>query len=111
MLSSLINFAGGHFERADGAKMGVSLEELKGFYQRFFQKHGKEWLLKGEEEPTLHPLLNEFVAKFGLSVVPGFTVWLRQVMVEQMNSYEIDTMSDEDFRHVGGPLIFTRNKN
>ncbi len=111
MLSSLINFAGGHFERTDGAKMGVTLEELKAFYQRFFQKHGKEWLLKGEEDPSLMPLLTEFATKFGLSVVPGFTPWLRQVMVEQMNSYEIDTMSDEDFRHVGGPLILSRMKN
>ena len=111
MLSSFVNFVGGHFERADASKMGVSLSELKAFYQRFFQKRGNEWLLKGEEDATLAPALEDFAKRFGLSEIPGFTSWLKQVMVEQMNGYEIDTMSDEDFRHVGGPLLFTPARN
>jgi hypothetical protein len=111
MLSSLINFSTGHFEKNDGAKMGVRLSELKAFYQRFFQKRGNEWLLKGEEDPTLAPLLTEFATRFGLSEIPDFTLWLRQVMVEQMNGYEIDTMSEEDFKHVGGPLILASKLN
>lgn len=111
MLSSFVNFVGGHFDRAEASKMGVSLAELKTFYQRFFQKRGNEWLLKGEEDATLTPAIEDFAKRFGLSEIPDFTSWLKQVMVEQMNGYEIDTMSDEDFRHVGGPLLFTPARN
>lgn len=111
MLSSLINFSAGHFEEAKGPKMGVTLKELKEFYQKFFSRHGKEWLLKGEEDPALMPLLAQFSERFGLSTIGGFTGWLRQIIVEQMNGYEIDTMSDEDFKHVGGPMILIPGKH
>lgn len=111
MLSSFVNFTGGHFERSETSKMGVSLADLKQFYQRYFKKHGAEWLLKGEENPELAPQLDAFAERFGLAVVPHFGRWLRQVIVEQMNGYEIDTMSDEDFRHVGGPMILALARN
>jgi hypothetical protein len=111
MLSSFVNFTNGHFERSEVSKMGVSLNELKAFYQRFFQKRGNEWLLKGEEDAQLAPVIDDFTKRFGLSDIPRFSSWLKQVIVEQMNGYEIDTMSDEDFRHVGGPLLFSPNVN
>jgi hypothetical protein len=111
MLSSLINFSTGHFEESKGPKMGVTLKELKDFYKKFFTLRGKEWLLKGEEDPALMPLLTHFAERFGLSSIPGFTRWLRQIIVEQMNGYEIDTMSDEDFKHVGGPMILIPAKH
>jgi hypothetical protein len=111
MLSSLINFSGGHFDRSEAAKMGVTIDELKEFYKKFFKANGTEWILKGEQDKTLLPLLTEFSERFGLSTIPSFPEWLMQVMVEQMNGYEIFDMSEEDFKHVGGPLILVSAKN
>jgi hypothetical protein len=110
MISSLINFSQGHFDKNDQPKMGVTVEELKLFYKRFFQQREGEWLLKGEEDPTLTPLLKGFAEKFGLSLVPRFDSWLRQVLVEHLNGYDIETMQLEDFKHVGGPLILSQGQ-
>lgn len=108
MISSLINFSIGHFEKNDEPKMGVTIEELKDFYQKYFQQREGEWLLKGEEDPTLTPLLKGFAEKFGLNLVPKFDGWLRQVLVEHLNGYDILNMQPEDFKHIGGPLILNR---
>lgn len=110
MISSLINFSQGHFDKNDQPKMGVTVEELKLFYKKFFQQREGEWLLKGEEDPTLAPLLKGFAEKFGLSLVPRFDSWLRQVLVEHLNGYDIETMQLEDFKHVGGPLILSQGQ-
>ncbi len=32
-------------------------------------------------------------------------------MVEQLNGYEIDNMSEEDFCHVGGPILLNLTRN
>jgi hypothetical protein len=110
MISSLINFSQGHFDKNDQPKMGVTVDELKLFYKKFFQQREGEWLLKGEEDPTLAPLLKGFAEKFGLSLVPRFDSWLRQVLVEHLNGYDIETMQLEDFKHVGGPLILSQGQ-
>ncbi len=108
MISSLINFSQGHFEKNEQPKMGVTIDELKEFYKKYFQQRQGEWLLKGEEDPMLSPLLKGFAEKFGLNVVPRFDMWLRQVLVEQLNGYDIDHMQVEDFKHVGGPMLLSQ---
>lgn len=103
MLSSLINFTLGNFERSDANKMGVKIEELKAFYRRHFIPREGEWLLR--EDESLQTAVKGFVEKFGLSTVPGFDRWLIQTMVEQLNGYDIENMAEEEFRHVGGPVL------
>ncbi len=111
MISSFINFVGGYFETEKRGKMGVTLSELKSFYHKFFTKNGEEYLIKGEEDPQLHEKTIEFVKQFGLEKVPAFEKYLYQIMVEQLNGYEIDGMEEEEFRHVGGPIILNTTRN
>jgi hypothetical protein len=89
--------------------MGVSIEELREFYKRYFNQRENEWLLKGEEDPELPPLLKNFTEKFGLNSVHGFDLWLRQILVEHLNGYDIFKLTVEDFKHIGGPLIFSQS--
>lgn len=110
MLSSFINFTLGHFERAEASKLGVRVEELKEFYRRFFIQRDGEMLLKGEDAEVLR-LVKEFTERFGLAQVPRFDRWLLQVMVEQLNGYDIQNMADEEFKHVGGPVLFITAMN
>jgi hypothetical protein len=32
-------------------------------------------------------------------------------MLEQLNGYEIDSMTEEDFGHVGGPILLNNMQN
>jgi hypothetical protein len=111
MISSFINYVGGHFEDSARGKMGVTVSELVSFYHSFFHKNGEEYLIKGEEDPILRQKVAEFIKKFGLETIPRFEKYLYQIMLEQLNSYEIDTMTEEDFQHVGGPILLNLTRN
>lgn len=111
MISSFINFVGGHFQEASGGKMGVTVSELKSFYHKFFTKNGDEYLIKGEEDLILRDKTHSFIEKFGLIQIPRFERYLYQIMVEQLNGYEIDTMIEEDFKHIGGPILLNYTSN
>lgn len=111
MISSFINFVGGHYQDAAAGKMGVTVSEIKSFYHAFFTKRGEEYLIKGEEDPVLREKIRLFTEKFGLSGIPHFTGYVYQILVEQLNGYEIDGMSEEDFKHIGGPIILNNTHN
>lgn len=105
MISSFINFSAGHYEEENAGKMGITVSELKNFYQSFFLKNGEEYLIKGEEDPILRVKTFDFMKKFGLDTIPRFDKYLYQIMLEQLNGYEIDGMSEEEFKHIGGPIL------
>jgi hypothetical protein len=111
MISSFINFVGGFYTESSAGKMGVTLSELKSFYQTFFVKSGEEFLIKGEEDPILRTQTLNFIKKFGLEQIPRFDKYLYQIMIEQLNGYEIDRMEEEEFKHVGGPILLNNTKN
>lgn len=111
MISSFINFVEGHYQEENAGKMGVTVSELKSFYHKFFTKNGEEYLIKGEEDTILRDQTTAFIKKFGLELIPRFDKYLYQIMLEQLNGYEVDGMSEEEFKHIGGPILlnFTRN--
>jgi hypothetical protein len=111
MISSFINFQAGHYDESAAGKMGVTISELKEFYHKYFTKNVEEYLIKGEEDPILRQKLHEFTVKFGLHLIPGFEMYLYQVMVEQLNGYEVDGRTEEDFKHVGGPILLNYTNN
>lgn len=105
MISSLINFVGEHYQENVAGKMGITISELKDFYHKYFNKNGNEYLIKGEEDLILREKISLFVEKFGLALIPHFDKYLYQILLEQMNGYEIDSMDTEEFRHIGGPIL------
>lgn len=111
MISSFINFVGGYYQESSHGKMGVTIFELKKFYHDFFTKNESEYLIKGEEDPILREKVGLFIDKFGLEQIPRFDKYLYQIMLEQLNGYEIDGMTEEDFKHVGGPILLNIIQN
>lgn len=111
MISSFINFVGGHYNESSAGKMGVTISELKNFYKLFFKKQNDEYLIKGEEDPILREKTEFFMNKFGLQVIPRFDKYLYQIMLEQLNGYEIDGMEEEEFKHIGGPILLNSTRN
>ncbi len=111
MISSFINFVGGYYQENSHGKMGVTIFELKKFYHDFFTKKDSEYLIKGEEDPILREKVKLFIEKFGLEQIERFEKYLYQIMLEQLNGYEIDGMTEEDFKHVGGPILLNVTQN
>lgn len=111
MISSFINFVGGHYNESSAGKMGVTISELQSFYHQFFKLNGEEYLIKGEEDPILREKTLDFIKKFGLIEIPDFNKYLYQIMVEQLNGYSIDSMESDEFKHIGGPILLNNTKN
>jgi hypothetical protein len=111
MISSFINFAQGHYKEETAGKMGVTISELKNFYHMFFSKNGEEYLIKGEEDTILREQTTAFIKKFGLEMIPRFDKYLYQIMLEQLNGYEVDGMNEEEFKHIGGPILLNYTSN
>lgn len=111
IISSFINYVGGFYTDSARGKMGVTISELKEFYHKFFSKHGEDYLIKGEEDPALREQTLEFIKKFGLELIPDFNKYIYQIMVEQLNGYAIDSMEEEEFRHIGGPILLNNVVN
>jgi hypothetical protein len=91
--------------------MGVTIAELKSFYHSFFTKQGNEYLIKGEEDPILREKSALFLKQFGLQGIVGFDKYLYQILLEQLNGYEIDNLDEEEFKHIGGPILLHNTKN
>ncbi len=111
MISSFINFINGFYDSDAPGKMGVTVDELRRFYHAFFQKRGDEYLIKGEEDPVLRQQIGQFIQRFGLLEIPDFERYLYQIMVEQLNGYEVDKLGEEDYRHIGGPILLNVSRN
>ena len=67
--------------------------------------------VKGEEDPVLREQTSLFIEKFGLELVPRFDKYLYQIMIEQLNGYEIDNMEQDEFKHIGGPILLNNTSN
>tara|TARA_B100001971_G_scaffold61895_1_gene56873 strand:- start:71869 stop:73581 length:1713 start_codon:yes stop_codon:yes gene_type:complete len=84
-------------------KMGLTIIEFKEFIKKYFVKKGEEYNLLAFDQ-MLTPI-NTFARQFGLEVVPDFEVYLYGILSEHLSGYEFDTLEDEDFSHVGGPIL------
>ncbi len=105
LISSFINFCLGHFSGNDVNKMGVTTSELKVFYQQFFTKVGEEYIIKPVKDTVLQQVIDDFIIKFGFKTIDNFSLYLYGVLSEHLSGYELDTLADEDFIHIGGPIL------
>lgn len=105
LISSYINFSLGHFSGKDVNKMGVTISELKVFFEKYFLKYEEEYVLRPLEDTLLQQSTGEFIKKFGFEVIEGFENYLYGVLSEHLSGYNYDTLSEDDFKHIGGPIL------
>jgi len=110
VISSFINFCLGNFADSDVNRMGLSIQELKEFFKGYFIEKDQEYLLIPVEDPKMHKDMMGFLKSFGFEAIEGFERYLYGILSEHLNGYEFDTLSDEDFKHVGGPILLQINK-
>lgn len=105
LLSSFANYYLSSFSeknQASGSKLGLTVEEYKRFASGILTSEG-EFILS----PELFKKIQHFSESFGLNLVYDFNNYLQDLLKSQLVGYDLDQMTDEDFKHVGGPIILT----
>tara|TARA_Y100001936_G_scaffold252519_1_gene312514 strand:- start:2241 stop:3968 length:1728 start_codon:yes stop_codon:yes gene_type:complete len=105
ILSSFINFSLGNFKSDNTNKMGLAITELQGFLKQHFVQNDGEYQLKSMGDENLSKTIFEFKLAFGFDEVDGFEDYLYALIYEHLSGYEFDTLEEEDFAHVGGPVL------
>lgn len=111
IISSFINHVLGNLGQSDINKMGLTISELKKFISIFSIKKADEYYLKDFETEEMKESIQKFVDSFGLSTIPRFETYLYGVMSEHLNGYNFDELGEEDFRHIGGPILLNYTLN
>jgi len=102
LMSSYANFRLGYLGSSENSpKLGVTLDEFKKFCSMELGEEGK---LKDSSLSAKHVI--EFQKAFGLESVPMFDDYLLSLLKSELEGYKYLELKDEDFRHVGGPIIF-----
>ncbi|MBT4790750.1 MAG: hypothetical protein HON90_04200 [Halobacteriovoraceae bacterium] len=56
--------------------------------------------------------INDFIHKFGFESIRNFEKYLYGVLAEHLSGYDFDSLEDEDYQHIGGPILLnTLTKN
>ena len=100
LLSSLVNF---HAQRTQN-KLGVTLADLKKFIHDFFDKNNDEYSINLDSE-KMRGVLTAFAQTYEMDQVDNFCDYLIAIVYEQLSGYEYDELKDEDYAHVGGPVL------
>lgn len=98
LISSFINYS---IEHETINKMGLSIIEFKSFIDKYFAAKSEEFMLKDQSFLDL----SGYSEKYGFNEIIGFDDYLYGVLTEHLNGYDFSSLSDEDFAHVGGPIL------
>lgn len=108
ILSSFANLLIGSYDKEKNPqgspKMGLTVEEFKKFTAIILNDNSEVRLAN-----ELEPLIERFRKQFGFYAVRGFSEYLREILVGQLEGYDYQNLSEEDYRHVGGPIILSLN--
>ncbi len=113
IISSYINFSLGYFSGTDVNKMGVSISELREFFKEYFIRNDSdgEYFLIPFDNVKMKNSLSEFIEKFGFSSINNFGEYFYGILSEHLSGYDFDTLGDEDFKHIGGPILLNSIPN
>ena len=100
LLSTFINFANGVVLDGESGKIGLSVAELKRFSNEIMH-----------DEKLLSAKINDFTKSFGLHEVHNINDYFRVLITFHLSGYDISNLSDDEFRHVGGPLLLNNRGN
>ncbi len=107
LLSNFANFYLSSFnEEGSGkpnAKLGLTIDEYRKFSEGIVSPSEGKFILT----PELFKKIQKFSETYGLNQVFDFNNYLQDLLKSQLEGYDLDTMSEEDYKHVGGPIILT----
>ena len=57
----------------------------------------------------LKSIIKSFSEEFSLNQVPGIQEYILEMAIDAFSGFNLDDLNEEDFKHVGGPIIFSLN--
>ena len=110
LLSNFANFFLNSFhekinESKTAAKLGLTIDEYKKLSSLII--HDGKFVLT----PELFKKIQNFSESFGLNTVYDFNSYLQDLLKSQLEGYDLSEMQDEDFKHIGGPIILSVYKH
>lgn len=111
LISSFINFSLGNWSSQNVNKMGVTIPELHKFFETFYEKRNSEHFLKDFDSNEIQDKINDFIESFGFDKILDLNKYLYGILSEHLTGYDFDTLENEDFKHIGGPILLNFIKN
>lgn len=111
IISSFINYVLGNFTDRDVKKMGVTVSELRAFLKEYFIKKENEYILLSFDDPKIQKFIGQFITQFGFPEISHIDKFFYGILSEHLSGYEFDTLEEEDFKHIGGPILLNTTTN
>jgi len=100
LISSFINFELGLYEKANQKKLGLSIDELLEFSDRYFEDS------QLKDQDSLKAQIKRFQNSFGMEVLEEqFADYFYDCLESHLRGYDFRTLDPDDFEHVGGPIL------
>lgn len=101
ILSSLINFADVDKNKDNNSqKLAITRGQFILFMQQYFDDEGNLLDIK-----KLEDIINQFIIAYGMQNINQIKSFLMTVVLSHLEGYEVATITDEEFKHIGGPII------
>jgi len=103
----LISVLANHYlgKGSEEAKLGLSLEEYKKFIDQIITNPTNAEV-KAQDNELITDMISHFMEDYGLTAVLGLNDYLYTILKTQVEGYNFSDLTDEDFKHVGGAIIF-----
>ncbi len=90
-------------EVLEKGKLGLTIFEMKKFVGYVLNNEGQLSNIDRE--------VKEFQETFGFGEVEKFSSFLKELMKSQLEGYDYEHLDDDEFAHVGGPIILKPKKD
>lgn len=92
IISNYVNYFLGHYQKENSSKkLGVTLQEFLSFIQKDYMQSAS---------------LIQFAHAFGFEQIQeDFELYLKALFQYHLDGYDFESMTQEDFQHIGGPII------
>ena len=105
LLSNFANFYLSSFSEINShvpnGKLGLTVDEYKKFSQGIISPSESKFILT----PELFKKIQKFSETYGLNQVFDFNNYLQDLLKSQLEGYDLDHMEEDDYKHIGGPII------
>lgn len=106
LMTSFANFFLGTYDEKNTNKLGLTVSEFRSFAAKIMTSEGKFILT-----PMIYNKIQLFGETFGLNQVFDFNNYLQRLIKNNLEGYDFESLSEDDLKHVGGPIILAITKH
>ncbi len=105
LMTSFANYVLLNYKDTDNLKIGLVITEYVAFAKQMINVDGKFVI-----SASLYTTMQNFFKHFGLDLVYDINQYLQDLIKNSLEGYDFINLKEEDYRHVGGPIILAINR-